>query len=520
MPKAIGLFGAVFLFGFAVFIHEFGHFIVAKLCGVAVGKFAIGFGPKIWSKVFKDTEYSIRWIPFGGFVQLKGMMPDEEKKDDAVKDKKADPESITGDLDAMRSKPAWMRIAILAAGVSMNFISAIVFMAFMLWYGVPVPVDMSNKLETIPVGSQWHQLGWRGGDEIVGLAKPAVTGLGVFLGDEGTTGALFGHPVANWTDLHKGILEAYNKLGDAAKAQGAPRGDINPSSITLTAHVRRGAETLSLPLPLALMRDETEGAFFQPPSPAYVGAVVPGSAAFKTRLVKANYKIGETIRPFPTLDEMKSMPLKQGDYILEVDHQPVKTWNEMTALVRPKPNETVLLTVDRDGDILLLAAVLDHDSKEPDKGQLGIYFSPPLSGERDRLSPLQALSAAPLRTVLIAGRLVGATVHFFRTSSGRDIKRNLGGPIAIGVMAYQSAQRGLTDYLHLFIAISILLAVMNLLPIPVLDGGFIAIVLIETVIRRPVPQKVLVPILTFFWILLVILMVLISFNDVAIRVFQ
>ncbi|MFP4580367.1 MAG: M50 family metallopeptidase [Candidatus Sumerlaeia bacterium] len=530
MPKIIGLIGAAFLFGFAVFIHEFGHFIMAKICGVRASKFAIGFGPVIWAKKWRGTEYSLRWIPFGGFVQLKGMVEgiDEEAEEEekaSTEKKEADAkqkekESITSDLDAMRNKPGWMRIAILASGVSMNFLSAIIFMAFILWHGTPETVDLPNRIESIPPTSQWYELGWRSGDEILAIEPNSGIGYTSSIAPESEpvrdpSAGVAGSVAANQLDSWEDVVVAMNRAFGAASQPGAEDKDI-----AVEAKIHRNGDTTSLPIPQKLLKNQEEAMHFQPPRPAYVGAVIPGSPAFRARLVADNYETGMEVGPLPELKELKRKPLKQDDTILAVDGEPVDSWNEMTGIVRDKANEVVTLEVQRGSKRLLLATKLEAMEDSPGKGQLGIYGGFPKTGERNRMPLWQAILLAPKRTVALTGQLITTTIDFFQESGQRQIRRNLGGPIAIGVMAYESAQRGLTEYLYLFMAISIILAVMNLLPIPVLDGGFIVIVLIESIIRRPIPQKVLVPVLTVFWVILVTLMVLISFNDIIIRFFS
>ncbi|NQU44417.1 site-2 protease family protein, partial [bacterium] len=297
LSSLIGILAAVFLFGFAIFVHELGHFVVAKLSGVGVNKFAIGFGPVIWRFVKGETEYSIRWIPLGGFVALKGMIEgmDEEEDDDQPGKPKPEteakkPSSMTEDLDALRSKPAWVRIAVFASGVTCNYLTAIVLMAFLLWHGQPEPEPLPNRLQEIPADTVWYDLGYRSGDEIVGVNRESVSLVGQILTPESESGStnVLTEPIESWKDLIEQIYLATR------------RSDTGTSP-TLFVQVDRNGQLLTLPLPIGYFLNEDKAEYFQPPLPAYVGGVYPASPAHRARLVERNYHLGEKAT-FPPWD--------------------------------------------------------------------------------------------------------------------------------------------------------------------------------------------------------------------------
>ena len=516
----IGVLGAVFLFGFAVFVHELGHFIVAKWCGVGVKKFAIGFGSKIWWTVWRGTEYSIRWIPVGGFVALKGMIEGFDDEDEAGGEEKdggadAEPEdgvthTLTQDLDALRNKPALVRIAVFLAGVTCNFLAAMVFMAVLLWYGTPVYRDLPNVIERIPEGTRLHALGWRSGDQIADVRRQS---------DPRPSASLAGKPFANWGEA----VRAFRKFQPPAprsllwrsltgQLAGATDGDDDATTLVVT--VVRGDQTVEVLTPLGL--PPGEDVYLEPPRPAYVAEIVPNSPAHRARMVKDDYTPGERIMPYPAWSEMPRAPIAHGDTILAVNGQAVETWRDMEKLLHKSPAESVTLTVRRGehGRVQLLTTTLERSDRNHKHGQLGIHSLPQTTGEREGLPLWKAIVSAPLETLELADGVIYLTVDFFRTATSRSIKRNVGGPMAIGIMAFKSAKRGLGDYLRIFIVISILLAFLNIMPIPVLDGGYILFTIVEAIIRRPVPQKVLVPILTVFMFGFVMLFVFLLYNDV------
>lgn len=489
--------GAIFLFGFAVFVHELGHFLVAKACGVGVRAFAIGFGKwKIWSFTWRETEYSIRWIPLGGFVSLKGMVEEEsvmtegpEGSEDSEGDEKS---GLTEDLDALRNKHPLARMAVFVAGVSFNFITAILFFALLLWYGVPKPLPMPNQLESVKAESPLYQMGWRSGDRILAVERTD------------TTAEKKRWETENWTEVWEGIEAALSA---------PPAWEKGGALTTLTLQVERSGETLRLPLPTSAFLSDEAMASFSPPWPAYVGGVIPATPAHRARLAAKDVKPGEGLEHFPPWEDMPFFALKENDRVLAVDGKLVQSWQDMTELLRARPDKLVTLTIDRDGKTYRLATTLERSEENPEQGRLGIIRGMPSMEERDRMPLHQALWEAPGRTWHLTVFIVQQTVKTF-TKSGKEIKRNLGGPLMIGKMAYEKAQQGLSDYLNLLIVISIVLAVMNLLPIPVLDGGYILITLIEIIIRRPIPQRILAPILTVFFFLFMLLFVFIFYNDI------
>jgi regulator of sigma E protease len=528
---AIGVAGTAFLIGFAIFIHELGHFLAAKWSGVCVKKFAIGFGPIIWSFEHGGTEYSIRWIPLGGFVALKGMIEgmDEEKTTQAAAPAPAGSEqpalqpthtttpaakektSLTEDLDALRNKPAYVRIFVFVAGVTMNFLTAVVLMAFLLWHGFPKMVEPPALLGPIMETSQWYKLGWRSGDRVLKIQNQGVSALSNILvtGASGIEGEI-SRPLKNWEELQQALQDAV-----AEHARSSPTKGGTPSTLTLQAVAERKDKRLLLPIPVALLSDEKEATAFLPPLEPCVAAVIPASPAARTRLAKADYTPGEEIRPFPTWDSMETCPIEQDDRIIEIGNTPVSSWQQMTRLIREAKDSTILITVERGAEKkrLRLMADLETSDRDPKARQLGILQGQPRTDKRERMPLARAITEAPGRTVGKALQIVVMTVEVFRNSSSREIRRGTGGPMAIAVMVYKSAKKGLDDYLNLFLVISLILAIMNVLPIPVLDGGYILISLIEAVIRRPIPQSILVPIMTTFMVLFVALFGFIFYND-------
>ncbi|HNY27549.1 MAG TPA: site-2 protease family protein [Candidatus Sumerlaeota bacterium] len=540
LSSAVGVLGALFLFGFAIFIHELGHFLVAKLSGVGVTKFAIGFGPRITSFVRGGTEYSIRWIPLGGFVALKGMVEDlEEEKPvpsepsgsavaenapaqpeepkPAVPDKVEKSGGVLGDdLDALRNKNPLIRIAVFVAGVSFNFLTAMVVMGLILYlFGIPSYTKVPNQLEKIPESTHLYELGWRSGDRIVAVAPDPSLPMPKSLQEPTEKPAKLDN-LTNWEEVEAAMDACVEIKGSRFQIVNFLLRRSHPDPLpTLGLTVERGGQRLQLPLPLEVYRNEIRA--FSASRPACVGGVVPLKPADKARLVKADYTLNTDVVPRPTQDEMLPMPLAKGDEVLQVNGKPVTTWNEMTEALSGYPNQQVDLAIRREGQIYLLTTTLESHPDNPNWGYLGISVP---SEERTPISLWEAVSTAPIRTLVYTDRVIYTTVELLVTKSGEEVKKNVAGPVGITVMAYKSAKAGLENYLMLFMSINIMLAIMNLLPIPILDGGYIMITCLETLIRRPVPRKLLEPVMMVFFICFIILFVFLFSNDLVQFIFK
>ena len=185
----------------------------------------------------------------------------------------------------------------------------------------------------------------------------------------------------------------------------------------------------------------------------------------------------------------------------------------MESVLHGNPDKPITLVVKRDEKFMKFATVLESNDQKPEQGRLGIYQALPTTKERIREPFYKAVVKAPGMTIALTGFIITETIRVVHEMSWKQTQRNLGGPVVIGIMAYKSAQRGLYYYLNLFIMISITLAIMNLLPIPILDGGYVAISIIEAIIGRPIPRAILVPILTTFMVLLIMAFIFIFYND-------
>jgi len=410
--------------GFLVFIHEFGHFILAKRAGVRVEAFAFGFGPRLIGWKRGDTDYRICPIPLGGYVKMLGEDPSEEGADQR---------------DSYAQKSVWTRVKIVTAGPLMNLLLPFLLMPLVYMIGIQEPayLDKPPVVGWVDRDSPGETAGFQAGDRIVRIE---------------------GEAVPDWESAK--ILFASNP--DKTLAVDVVRDEREvPLRITPESDGYRGGVT-------GLVQE----------IPPVVGALSPDMPA-------------------------QQAGLREGDRILSINGEPVHEWAQMSAIIRGSPEEPLTLEVRRGADTLtfVVTPVLDE---EIEGGMLGI--APEQDMVLKRYGPWMAVQQG----VAQIGKSFLLTFYVLGKLFTGDLSiKTLGGPILIAKMTGDAARIGLASLLSFMAFLSLQLGILNLLPIPVLDGGYIAIALIEMVIRRPIPHKVLVPILTVFTALFILLFALI-----------
>ncbi|OPZ08055.1 MAG: Regulator of sigma-E protease RseP [candidate division BRC1 bacterium ADurb.BinA292] len=490
----LGALAILLVFGLAVFVHEFGHMFFALIRGVGVESFAIGMGPKITSWKWRGIEFSLRWIPAGGFVKLKGMMP-EELEEPAVAESEAAAgdlasghhedkelsESAYDDLLALRDEGLVTKLLVFGGGVFMNFVTAIVAAALLGFVGTKAQL-FPIELEQVPEASLLAELGVEPGDRIVAFdGAPTPYSLDLQ------------QAVIEKTGGPMGVGEIYHRFLAGVLPYVEPPDE--PTTTVLTAMeltVERGGENRRLALEgitnkqLDRLLDEVTLNMRIPP---IVGELIPNYPADRAGI-------------------------KRGDRIVAIDGEPIESFSDMTRLIAARPGVETRTTVEREGEQLELTVIPRRDVlKDKPTGQIGVFNGAPDTRVL-RETPFRAITLAPVSTMQAFLGMLNLNVQFFKRATAKDISQNLGGPIAIAVMTFQRAMGGISELLDWFIMLNLLLMFFNLLPLPVLDGGFIVLSLIEAVIRRPVPTKILAPIYTVFVIFFITLMVAISGLDI------
>lgn len=443
-----------------VSFHEFGHFWVARKTGVKVLRFSVGFGKVLWSyqKSPDDTEYVVSLIPLGGYVK----MVDEREG-----------EVRTEDLPfAFNRQPLWVRTAIVAAGPLFNLGLAVALFWAVLVIGETGVKPLVGKIDP---GTIAAEAGFAEGDEIVAVNDKATP---------------------TWT-------EALNTLVELAM-------DGNPS-IAVSVKSRDGLDNIRS-VNIATSEIEDPEIFydrlgFKPWMPTLkpvIGDILPDSAAL-------------------------SAGIQKGDRIVSADGVVIKDWLQWVDIVKKHPNKEITLVVERNGSEMSLSVTpksvpseeKGNDGKIQNEGKIGAAVFIPEDVKKSlrvhySLSPLAALPAAFAKTWYYSY----ATIKMMgRMLVGQASVKNLSGPISIAQYAGQSASFGLAPFLKFIALVSVSLGVLNLLPIPVLDGGHLLFYGIEAIKGSPISEKAQAFFQQIGIALLVSLMALVMVLDIQ-KVFQ
>lgn len=449
---ATTLFAFVLVIGPAIFIHELGHFLVAKRCGIKVFTFSLGFGPKIFSIERGGTEYRLSWIPLGGYVKMAGEEPGE---------------AHTGSPDEFASKTIGQRVAVIVAGPAANVLLGIVLCFFICLVGL----ESAGYLPR------------------VGYIAPASPAAGILeVGDEIT--AIDGAPVTSWFEIDRRIRSsAGRELGF----------DVMRAGTTVLVRV--------VPAPYAVPDD--------------LGLVERAKFAVMRRLWgDGTLKVGAWIEPVVgSLKEdggASRAGVAQGDRIVRIGDSPVIQWGDIGAAVQLTRGETVTVVIARSSETMVLAmkpkmiAVPTVDGAIESSYAIGIVPTV----RKDPQGPLNAAVSSVFMTYSL-GKMVLVTLHKLITRS-LSIKM-LAGPLGIAQGSGVSFREGGIEELIYFLAlISINLGVVNLLPFPLLDGGWIFIFLTYEFFRgKPMSQKAQERLMQAGLALLLTLIVFITYNDFA-----
>ena len=453
----ISLLALIVTLGILVTVHEFGHFWVARRCGVKVLRFSIGFGKAVKTWIGKDgVEYVLAPIPLGGYVKMLGQ---------------EDTSSTAGDVPLSQRhlsfayKPLWQRMAIVAAGPIANFLLAIfVFWIIYVSYGINgiAPV-INGEVEESPA----YVAGLRTGDEIL---------------------AVDGEETIIWQQVTMQLLARLGETGNLV--------------FTIDPVDSNSLRDVSIPV-ISWMGDETE------PNPvSSLGIVLIEIPAIIAGVVAEG--------------RAESGGLLAGDEIVSVNGRAIRGWTHWVEVIRSNPELELDTVVQREG--IKTAIVLRPATKTLEDGSvigsIGAYvqetsFSelvPPEMQREVSYNPISAIQPALQETW---DKSVFILTAVKKMVVGLISVKNINGPITIAQIAGQTASYGIDVYLGFLALLSISLGVLNLLPIPILDGGHLMYYMIEAVTRRPVPERIQAWGLQLGLLLISGIMVLAVYNDVS-----
>lgn len=415
--------------GILVTVHEYGHFQMARWCGVKVLRFSIGFGKPLFTrKLGKDqTEFVLAALPLGGYVK---MLDERETADDGL------PPIAAADLPrAFNRQPVWKRMAIVLAGPTANLLLAILLYWLLFISGV---MGMRPILGAIAADTPAAQASMRSGDSISRI------------GDV---------PVSTWQDVRWELLQQVIKK---------PSIEIETTTGEHEVHVHE----LALD---SIGKDDFETDFlgklglkpYQPQVPAVIGEIVAGGAADKAGL-------------------------KAGDKVLSIGGSDITSWEGMVDIVRKSPGKPLVMSLQRANSRLQLTVTPDAAKENgTDIGRIGAGYHMQQS-ELDRLlvevkyAPMTALAKAARKTwdtSIFSLKMLGSML------TGQVSWKGMSGPVTIASYAGQSAHLGWQAFVGFLALISISLGVLNLLPIPVLDGGHLLYYVVEILKGSPVSDR-------------------------------
>ena len=439
--------------GLLVTIHEYGHFQVARWCNVKVLRFSIGFGKPLWQKTFgKDnTEFVLAAIPLGGFVK---MLDEREQQ----AEENPVPQSEADLKRAFNRQNVWKRIAIVLAGPVANLLLAIV-----LYWGL-------------------FMLGVTGMRPIVGVVADNSLAAQASLKSGEVIQKIAGKPVSTWQEARWLLLEE----------------SLENKTVEIEA-INNNNELLQHTLSFEGINDDAEIDIlkkigldvFKPNIPAVIGEILPDSAAEKAGF----------------------MP---NDRILQIDNVVTDDWEQVVNIIKLSPNKKLQFEIKRGQEIVRIAATPEaiKENKQTigrmgagvklDKHELGkllitLNYSPLLS--------LQKAIAKTWDTSIFSLKMLGRMV------TGQVSLKGISGPVTIATFAGESANLGLKTFLSFLALVSISIGVLNLLPIPVLDGGHLMYYMLEILKGSPVSEKTMLVGQKIGFVLLGLLMTIAIFND-------
>jgi len=445
----ITVISLIVVLGVLVFVHEAGHFIAAKWAGIYVHRFSLGLGSPVPWLTFRrgETEYSISWLPLGGYVKMASR--EEDIASSPLEGGR--PEDVVPANRMFEAKPVWQRMVVILAGVAMNALFAWLLFTFLA---------VKNGRQIDPVTTVGRVV-----DEL--LPPEAAEFKRIQPGTRVVS--VNGKPVATWDDITQGIATTPDSEVRLQLADG--------SVVTAEIH------------PDALEQRAKAAQALQPYRAAVVGQVLPGRPAARAGV-------------------------EPGDTIVAVNGRPVTQWYDLLELLQKNGQRPIQVEVARAGGrrqfeiAPYVDSIIGPNGRPQAIGRIGVAVAGDFRSEP--LSLGEAVVEGWHGTVAASTQIVRTVRGLF---SGRISKREVGGPILIGQLAGESARMGLDPFLGFMALISINLAVLNLLPVPVLDGGQFLFLLGEAVLRRPLPLKLRERLTMLGLVLIVLLMGLAFSND-------
>ena len=430
-PAVSSIGAAVIVLGLLVFVHEGGHFLVAKLSGVGVLKFSLGFGKKLVGWQVGETEYMISAFPLGGYVKMLGE--DEGDGEELTPEQKA---------RSFSHQPLYKRAAIVFAGPFFNIVLAFVLFYLLFIIGFPTAIA---KVSAVAPGSPAAKAGFAPGDIVEKVDGEYAD---------------FWEQVADYIKAHPG-----------KKITFTVRHDDSVRDITATPQDVNGQGDLGLS-----------------------GSVVIAALMAHSPADKAG--------------------IKPNDRVLAIDGRPVGSWGGMSAIVKASAGKKLLFTIQRGGRTFNteVTPVLSSEEKGPagKYGMIGVQMG--TDSEKISYGPIEAIGLSAERTTL----MTKVTLSFLgKLIGGKEKASQIGGPISIVQLSGREARQGFSDFVIFMALLSVNLGIINLLPVPVLDGGHLFFFGIEAIMGRPLGMRKREIAQQIGLYILIGLMIFVFYHDIA-----
>ena len=434
----ITIAAGIVMLGILVFVHELGHFCIAKFCGVKVLKFSLGFGPRLVSRQWGETEYMICAIPLGGYVQMLGEGGGEQGEEAAI--------PIDEEHRSFAKQSLARRMAIVAAGPIMNLALPFLVLplAYLVGINLPAYLDQPPCVGYVIPGSIAAEAGFEKGDCIIAISGQSVT---------------------SWTDTGPALV---NGAGAPIHFRLERSGRIEELTVAEEESTLEGLQSIGL----------------LPDQDAVIGTLAPGMPAM-------------------------AAGLEAGDKIIFIGDRQITSWYELKDAIQEVGGRPVTVVVERDQAQRSFKIVPE---RVDDGKDYLIGIAPNQDTVFKRFSLGESIKAGAERSM----DLIELTLVFIqKLFAGHVSTSNIGGPITVVQIAGQAAQTDLSSILSVLAFLSIQLGILNLLPIPILDGGHLFFYTFEMVFRRPLSLRAREWAQQLGLILLIMLMVLAFYNDIV-----
>lgn len=430
----------IFVLGVLVFVHELGHYAVAKLCRVRVEVFSLGFGKRLWGFRRGDTDYRISILPLGGYVKMAGENPMEDR---------------TGDPGEFMSHPRWQRFLIAIAGPVMNIVLAVAVLTgvYMVHHLVPAYLNQPAALGWVIDGSPAQKAGFLAGDKIISIQ---------------------GKNNPTWDDVGYQIM-----------------GNLNQK---LAVDVQRGTQTLHLDLTARVPEKDDVNLLDElglvPAGPVIVRVIEVGKPADQAGML-----LGDEIRA------INEVPVQSGNAVA------------LFAVLQTNKDKPARFSIVRDGqhkELTVTPQLLPDESDGSQAYRIGVRI--PTDSRAEKLAFVPAFQAASLyckKNSALIFHLLGQLV------TGKGNIKQFSGPVAIVRESGRAAKLGFMVELEFMALISLNLAIFNMLPIPILDGGLMLMLLIEGILRRDIKQEIKERVYQAAFVFLILFAAVVIYNDLA-----